>query len=104
MNLGLWRVWRYMPEVQLLAQTYDSITFQVLDNPRADDLIEEALQRIRVELFSHSGRKYVVPGEASVGWNWGKISKTNPDGLLKWDREKPDVRERTQPLQRIMQS
>lgn len=103
MNLGLWRVWKYMPEVKLLAQTYDSITFQVLDNPRIDDIVLEALDRIRVELRSNSGRSYIVPGEASIGWNWGKASPSNPDGLKKWTRG-GDKRARTAPLQRIMPS
>ena len=37
MNLGLWRVWRQLElggPVQLLAQTYDSITFQYPGGPR----------------------------------------------------------------------
>lgn len=102
MNLGLWRVWKYMPECQLLAQTYDSITFQVLDNDRQNDLIAEALDRIRIELVSNGGRSYVVPGEASIGWNWGKVSDTNPDGLAKWDASRPDLRSRAKLLERIM--
>jgi DNA polymerase I-like protein with 3'-5' exonuclease and polymerase domains len=101
MNLGLWRVWKYMPECKLLAQTYDSITFQVLDNPRIDDLIAEALERIRIELVSPCGRSYIVPGEAQVGWNWGKVSESNPDGLAKW-KPGSDKRTRTPFLQRTM--
>lgn len=101
MNLGLYRVWRHMPECQLLAQTHDSITFQIREDKPIDDLIAEVLERIRVELVSPSGRSYIVPGEASIGWNWGKISDTNPDGLAKW---KPggNKRQRTGLLQRIM--
>jgi len=91
-----------MPECKLLAQTHDSVTFQVLDNPRADDLVEEALERIRVELMSPSGRSYIVPGEATVGWNWGKANEKNPDGLAKFKRG--DTRARTQLLARIMPS
>jgi DNA polymerase I-like protein with 3'-5' exonuclease and polymerase domains len=102
MNLGLWRVWKYMPEVELLAQTYDSITFQVHES-KADVAIANALDLIRVELTAPSGRSYIVPGEAAVGWNWGYASETNPDGLVKWNPKKPDQRERTQPLQRIYQ-
>jgi hypothetical protein len=90
-----------MPQCKLLAQTYDSITFQVLDDKRLDDTVEEALHLIRVELLAPSGRSYIVPGEASIGWNWGKASQSNPDGLAKW---KPggDSRSRTAPLQRVM--
>jgi DNA polymerase I-like protein with 3'-5' exonuclease and polymerase domains len=101
MNLGLWRVWRYMKDVQLLAQTHDSITFQIREDLPIDDLIAEVLERIRVELKAPSGRSYIVPGEASTGWNWGKMSDTNPDGLRKW-KPGEDNRERTQLLQRMM--
>lgn len=94
MNLGLWRVWKYMPQVQLLAQTYDSITFQYKESDDETKIISEALERIRVSLVAPNGRKYIVPGEAKVGWNWaarhdaskpsGKGNRYNPDGLVKW--------------------
>ncbi len=109
MNLGLWRVWRHMPHVQLLAQTYDSITFQVLES-QVDSTIPEVLERIRVSLHSPGGRCYIVPGEAATGWNWGyrQQSKegqvTNPDGLVKWRGPGTDKRQRTTVLERIMPS
>lgn len=112
MNLGLWRVWRYMPEVQLLAQTFDSITFQVREGPGFDEAVGRALEHIRVELVAPNGRSYVVPGEAKVGWNWGSAhdpakpigpsNRFNPEGLMKWLPGK-DLRVRATGLQRIMQ-
>ncbi len=121
MNLGLWRVWKHMPQVQLLGQTYDSITFQFRDRPgEAERIIPEALERIRVELTEPGGRKYVVPGEAKIGWNWGpavavpdgprqdrgadgrKLPRPNPEGLIKWKPGKPDLRTRQTGFQRIM--
>jgi len=84
MNLGLYRVWKHMPACKLLAQTYDSITFQIKEDSPVDDLISEALDRIRVPLEAPNGRLYNVPGEASIGWNWGKWSVANPNGLIKW--------------------
>lgn len=84
MNLGMWRTWWREREVQLLAQTYDSITFQVREDSRLDDTIGRVLEHIAVELVAPGGRKYVVPGEALVGWNWGKQSAGNPEGLGKW--------------------
>jgi len=100
MNLGLWRVWRHLPDCQLLAQTYDSITFQVRES-RVDDNVAQALELIRVELVAPNGRSYIVPGEAAVGWNWGYANKGNPDGLVKWAPGR-DTRQRTAPLERIM--
>lgn len=103
MNLGLWRVWKNQPEVQLLAQTYDSITFQYQDlgHEYESEVLYAAMQHIRVELQHPGGRKYVVPGEAKVGWNWGYASDRNPEGLAKWNPSVPDARSRRTGLQRL---
>ena len=99
MNLGLWRTWRHAPEVQLLAQTYDSITFQYEDKgpEREGEIVSKILDLIQVPMFHPSGRKYVVPGEAKVGWNWGSADEegiVNPLGLVKWSPARPDMRKR----------
>lgn len=120
MNLGLWRVWRHEPRVQLLAQTYDSITFQFPETEDEDDIIQHVLQLLDIPLFAPNGRRYSVPGEAKVGWNWGyaysaddakadiakgrKPKPLNPDGLAKWRLGKPDTRKRALGLDRIMPS
>ena len=109
-NLGLWRVWKYLPQVQLLAQTYDSITFQYPESADETEIIETALDLLKVELRSPSDRSYIVPGEAKVGWNWGnlvtkedqekalkagkKVPRLNPGGLTKWNKNKKDERSR----------
>jgi DNA polymerase-1 len=102
MNLGLWRVWKHLPQVQLLGQGFDSIVFQVREN-LVNQVVPQALELVRVELVSPSGRRYVVPGEAAVGWNWSYASDTNPDGLVKWSPG-GDGRSRTRVLDRIMPS
>jgi DNA polymerase I-like protein with 3'-5' exonuclease and polymerase domains len=100
MNLGLWKVWKAMPQIQLLAQTYDSITFQAQDDQTFDDNVGRALELIHVELLAPTGRRYSVPGEAKVGWNWGNQvterdqerarragrvePRLNLEGLVKW--------------------
>lgn len=114
MNLGLWRTWKHEPRAELLAQTYDSITFQV-EEKWTDDTIGRVLELIRVELTSPQGRRYVVPGEAKVGWNWGsevtvadreraraagrKPPRLNVEGLRKWkpgeDKRKRDFGHQT---------
>ena len=117
MNLGLWRIWRYMPEVELLAQTYDSVTFQYDESADEQEIIGRALELIRVELRAPNGRSYVVPGEAKVGWNWGAqvtqadvakalakglpAPRLNPDGLVKFKLGKRDERKRSIGLQRV---
>lgn len=119
MNLGLWRVWRKMPQVELLAQTYDSITFQYDDRGHEyeSQIISEALEHIKVELVANNGRRYVVPGEAKIGWNWGyettqaqvdraiasgkKPPRLNIEGLKKWNLQIPDTRQRRIGLDRL---
>lgn len=113
MNLGLWRVWKHMPQVRLLAQTYDSITFQYQETEDEDQIIGRVLELIKVELTEPGGRRYVVPGEAKVGWNWasrhdeskplGRGNRLNQDGLVKWKAGKRDLRVRQTGLRRIMQ-
>lgn len=116
MNLGLWRVWKHMPEVQLLAQTYDSITFQAREGKGFDESVAKALGLISVALYSPAGRRYVVPGEAKVGWNWGnavqqadadlalaagrKPPGLNLEGLVKW-KPGADRRQRRSGLSRL---
>jgi len=117
MNLGLWRCWKYMPEIQLLGQGFDSITFQFDEGLSVDKVVGRALELIRVEL-KHAGRSYIVPGEAKIGWNWGvvvtpedvaraktankRLSRLNPDGLIKWKPGIKDSRQRATGLKRIM--
>jgi DNA polymerase I len=99
MNLGMWRVWKHMPEVQLLAQGHDAIDFQYRPEHEAE-IIPKALKLIEVEL-EHKGRKFVVPGEAKVGWNWSSYhEKKNPNGLMKL--KGTDNRKRLSNLDRVM--
>lgn len=99
MNLGMWRTWKYMPEVQLLAQGHDAIDFQYRPKDEAE-IIPQALKLIEVEL-EHKGRKFIVPGEAKVGWNWSSYhEKKNPNGLMKYKGS--DTRERINGLNRVM--
>ena len=112
MNLGMWRVWKREPRVQLLAQTYDSITFQLPEDSQLDETIGRVLDHLKVELVAPNGRRYVVPAEAKVGWNWGnrvdhkdKDGKltgevTNPEGLVKW-KPGADLRVRREGLDRL---
>lgn len=116
MNLGLWRIWKHMPQVQLLAQGFDSVVFQFPESESEDEIIKRALELIRIEL-TYRGRKYVVPGEAKVGWNWGqqvtqedqcraqaegkRVPRLNPDGLVKWNGKVPDGRKRLVGINRL---
>lgn len=112
-NLVLWRIWKHLPEIRLLGQTYDSVCFEFPEG--REDLVEAALEQFQVPLWSPDGRKYVVPAEAKTGWNWGyqvterdqarakasgkPVPRLNLDGLAKWPESEP--RRRTRKLERI---
>lgn len=95
LNLILWRIWKHMPQVQLLAQVHDALYFQYPEHLDETAIISEALSHFDLEFTHESGHKLIVPGEAKVGWNWGNFDpETNPDGLAKW-KGKKDERTRT---------
>ena len=98
-NLILWRLWRYMPEIQLLTQEHDAIYFQAPEELDPDDIAARALAHFDIDFSHPSGRKLIVPGEVKVGWNkanyvgiaeieWARtngqpIPRANPNGLRK---------------------
>ena len=84
-NLGLWRVWKHLPQVQLLAQGYDSITFQVPDTDSIDRNIRAVKELLQTPLTDpKSGRSFTVPVDVKIGYNWGAATRTNPNGLSKY--------------------
>lgn len=101
-NFGMWKIWKHMPEVQLLGNGFDSIVFQFPEEAEAST-VPRALALMETPLFAKSGRKFSVPMEAKVGWNWGdhhredkplnEDNKYNPNGLKKW-KGVPDSRTR----------
>lgn len=128
-NLWLWRLWKHeRHRIELLAQTHDSITFQYDERLDEDTIISAAMAHAEIPLFAPNGRRYVVPGEAKVGWNWGaavtqedreksiakntarraagesqtKVPRVNLDGLKKWKRGAADSRSRHVGLGRMM--
>lgn len=102
-NLSMWRIWKYEPKVQLLGNGYDSVIMQIPEGKGFEDTVERCLGHFEVSLRSTSGRTFVVPGEAKVGWNWGERTASNPGGLVKWTRGKSDERQRAIGIKRIMQ-
>lgn len=107
LNLALWRIWKYMgTRIQLLAQVHDALYFQYPENMNPGPLIAEAIALLRTE-FQHQRpnglvRKFDVPGEAKVGWNWGNFNeKHNPDGLRKW-KGSDDRKRSASGLERVM--
>lgn len=106
LNLGLFRIWKHMGNrVRLLTQLHDAVYFEYREDDNEAEVIAQALELIDIPLFAPSGRRFSVPGEAKVGWNWGPGSDPrrgwhNPDGLMKFKGHDPRVR--TPLLDRIL--
>jgi len=90
---------RAVPEVQLLMQVHDSLLLQYPEElePQVIPLVREAFKTV---VTLRNGRKFFVPCEVQVGWNWGypeydKKTKQvigNPNGMIKYKGS--DTRER----------
>ena len=92
LNYGLLSAWRDAKLRELgvvwLAQVHDAVVFQYPEQHEAEviALISGHL-RVPLHVKPEAGgpsRTLIVPSEASVGWNWGKVSSTNPYGLAKY--------------------
>jgi DNA polymerase-1 len=88
-DMGILNLWRNMPEAQLLMQVHDSVLFQ-LPFRQLETLLPRAMELLRFAIELKGGRKFAVPLEAQVGWNWGKVEYKdkkvagNPYGLITW--------------------
>lgn len=102
-NLGLWRIWKHMGKrVQVLHQNHDAVYFMYREEDEAW-AVPQALKLMEIETWE-AGRKFVVPGEAKIGWNWGSHHREdkpidaenpfNPNGLIKWKGPGADKRRR----------
>jgi len=97
-----------MPNVQLPAQVHGAVYFQYpdCDSSRENEIIQAALELVEIEL-ANAGRRFTVPGEAKIGYNWAvadpkcKIfADGNPEGLTKWSASSPDKRTRVPDMER----
>lgn len=82
LNLALWRNWNKLPQIERLGQIHDAIVIQY---PEQDE--EEILAHAKMLMPTPiliRGREFTIPSDIMVGWNWGKASPTNLDGLVKW--------------------
>lgn len=93
-DTALLRIWQ-THRVQILIQVHDSILFQY-PVEEEDDIIPEMLRLASITHTLKRGRRFVVPAEAKIGWNWADESKENPDGLVKWEGPGVDKRPRPQ--------
>jgi hypothetical protein len=81
--IGLWRIFKYEPDIQLLAQVHDAILFQF---PKGQyEYVYRALEHMTVPVpikgVDGKTRTISIATEAAVGNNWGHRSEKNPDGV-----------------------
>ena len=79
LNLGLWRIWNDMRDVQLLAQVHDAVYFQFPDTRDfavEAGYVQRALRLVETTM-RHGDREFTVPGEAKVGYNWANADPKN---------------------------
>lgn len=91
-DMGMLRIWR-ANKVMILCQVHDSLLIQYLERDEAT-LLPWIIETLPVYFDLRRGRRFSVPAEAKVGWNWGDANDNNPDGLIKW--KGGDERKRTE--------
>ncbi len=87
LNRGMLEVWR-RGDCQLLMQVHDAILVQYPEKKEAD-VIPRILDALRIpftlrEEHKTGRRRFEIPYDVAVGWNWGKHGEENLDGLQKW--------------------
>lgn len=113
LNLALWRLWKFVPEIQLLAQVHDSIVFQYPEG-MTEAILPKILQLMQIPISTENAsgerKEIIIPAECMIGWNWaydviktsrGQVIK-NPNGLIKWKPGKEDGRRRASGLDRVI--
>ena len=103
LNIILWLIWKYMPEVQLLGQTHDSIDLQFREGKE-----EETISKLQelVQLTIGTKPSITIPVAFATGWNWAEQNRppftpeTNPEGLKKY--APGDTRVRPSNLERLV--
>jgi len=90
-NQGMLRVWK-AGDCQLLLQNHDSIVVQYPEE-QEDEIIPKLKAQLHHEIPLKHGRSLTIPYGCQTGWNWGKHSEDNPDGLK--DYRPGDKRTRT---------
>lgn len=78
-NTGMLNVWRKRDAV-LMMQDHDAITVQYPEE-KEDEIIPKILKQLELKVDLNGGRTLLIPYDCEVGWNKGKYSDKNSDGL-----------------------
>jgi DNA polymerase-1 len=93
-NRGMLAVWSAC-DCQLLLQNHDAIVVQYPE-AKEDRIVESILAQLKVPIELRGGRVLTIPYGCETGWNFGKASDVNPDGLAPYTPG--DKRKRTPPV------
>jgi DNA polymerase I len=78
-NRGMLQAWSART-CTILMQCHDAVVIQYPEE-REDEIIPQVQKELEVTLTLNHGRKFTIPYDCKTGWNWGKASNENPDGL-----------------------
>jgi DNA polymerase I-like protein with 3'-5' exonuclease and polymerase domains len=86
-NTGMLRLWR-ANICEILIQVHDALLIQYPEEME-DEVVPAAQRLLTVDVPLMHGKTLRIPTEAEVGWNWGKGSKSNVDGLVPYSGHDP---------------
>lgn len=78
-NHGMLNVWRQRT-ADVMMHDHDALTFQYPEE-REDEVVPVIMKQLEVPVTLAHGRTLLTPYDCQVGWNRGKATKDNPDGL-----------------------
>lgn len=94
LDMGMYKIWKHMPEVQLIANVHDAVYFQFPEHLDASKVVAKAQELLTLPLYSR-GREFVLPTEAKIGKNWGNFnddaSRGRPLNLNGLKKFKPTI-------------
>lgn len=88
-DIGILQIWRVAKQydIQMLVQVHDSILAQVPIDA-VNEVVPIMMEKMKAPILLAHDRKFHIPIEAKVGFNWGDYDPShpdkNPDGLRKW--------------------
>ena len=93
-NKGTMNVWRNKT-AELLMNVHDAVVFQYPEE-KEDEIIPKLRKQLEYEVRLKHGRSMIIPYDCKVGWNYGMMTKENPDGLKEYSQN--DRRQRTEEM------
>ncbi|HEY4797881.1 MAG TPA: DNA polymerase, partial [Bacteroidia bacterium] len=94
-NTGMLQLWK-SKTAQLLMNVHDAVVVQYREEEE-DEIIPQLRKQLEYEVPLKHGRSLIIPYDCKTGWNYGMMTKENPDGLKEY--APGDKRERQEEVQ-----